>query len=118
MREHPCRRRSCDAAGLGAAAGPLIGGVVTSAISWRASFGLQVLVVAWIILLARKIADAGPEEPKPRFDLMKEFFDGVGEGFSAGVWEDAPADRPEFRERYKRQLERQAKARKAEEEPV
>jgi MFS family permease len=41
------------AAGLGAAAGPLIGGLVTSAISWRASFGLQVLVVAWIILLAR-----------------------------------------------------------------
>ena len=37
------------AGGLGAAAGPLIGGLVTSAISWRASFGLQVLVVAWII---------------------------------------------------------------------
>ena len=33
------------AGGLGAAAGPLIGGLVTSAISWRASFGLQVLVV-------------------------------------------------------------------------
>src|SRR5580698_4900574 len=32
------------AGGLGAAAGPLIGGLVTSAISWRASFGLQVLV--------------------------------------------------------------------------
>src|SRR6516164_8185291 len=43
------------AGGLGAAAGPLIGGVVTSAISWRASFGLQVLVVAWIIWLGRKI---------------------------------------------------------------
>ena len=37
------------AGGLGAAAGPLIGGLVTSAISWRASFGLQVLVVLWII---------------------------------------------------------------------
>ena len=35
------------AGALGAAAGPLIGGLVTSAISWRASFGLQVLVVAW-----------------------------------------------------------------------
>ena len=58
------------AGGLGAAAGPLIGGVVTSAISWRASFGLQVLVVAWIILLARKITDPAPEEPKPRFDAL------------------------------------------------
>jgi MFS family permease len=57
------------AAGLGAAAGPLIGGVVTSAISWRASFGLQVLVVAWIILLARKITDPGSQKAKPRFDL-------------------------------------------------
>jgi chlorophyllide a reductase subunit Y len=55
---------------------------------------------------------------KPRFDRMKEFFAGVGEGFAAGVWEDTPQDRPEFRERYKRQLERQAKARKAQEEPV
>ena len=33
------------AAGLGAAAGPLIGGLVTSLLSWRASFLLQVLVV-------------------------------------------------------------------------
>src|SRR5215469_9097681 len=40
------------AAGLGAAAGPLIGGTITSAISWRASFGLQVLIVGWIVLLA------------------------------------------------------------------
>ena len=31
------------AGGLGAAAGPLIGGLVTSALSWRYSFGLQVL---------------------------------------------------------------------------
>src|SRR5436305_4501540 len=57
------------AAGLGAAAGPLIGGVVTSAISWRASFGLQVLVVTWIILLARRISDPARAGHKPRFDL-------------------------------------------------
>jgi chlorophyllide a reductase subunit Y len=60
----------------------------------------------------------GAISSKPRFDRMKEFFAGVGEGFAAGVWEDTPQDRPEFRERYKRQLERQAKARKAQEEPV
>ena len=33
------------AAGIGAAAGPLIGGLITSYISWRASFLVQVLVV-------------------------------------------------------------------------
>jgi len=57
------------AGGLGAAAGPLIGGVITSAISWRASFGLQVLVVAWIIFLARRIHDPARPGPAPRFDL-------------------------------------------------
>jgi MFS family permease len=66
------------AGGLGAAAGPLIGGVVTSAISWRASFGLQVLVVAWIIWLARKIADPGPAEPRPRFDLTGAVLSAAG----------------------------------------
>jgi chlorophyllide a reductase subunit Y len=55
---------------------------------------------------------------KSRFDRMKEFFGGVGEGFAAGVWEDTPKDRPDFRERYRRQVERQAKERKAQEEPV
>jgi hypothetical protein len=66
------------AAGLGAAAGPLIGGVVTSAISWRASFGLQVLVVAWIILLARKIVDPAPEGPRARFDITGTVLSAAG----------------------------------------
>jgi len=57
------------AGGLGAAAGPLIGGLVTSAISWRASFVLQVLVVGWIIVLARKIVSPPQEGPRPGFDL-------------------------------------------------
>ena len=52
---------------------------------------------------------------KPRFDRMTEFFSGVGDGFAAGVWEDTPRDRAEFRERYKRQLAAQAKKRAAEE---
>ena len=66
------------AGGLGAAAGPLIGGVVTSAISWRASFGLQVLVVAWIMLLARKITDPGVQQPRPRFDFAGAVLSAAG----------------------------------------
>ena len=66
------------AGGLGAAAGPLIGGLVTSAISWRASFGLQVLVVAWIIMLARKIYDQGRPGPAPRFDLVGAILSAAG----------------------------------------
>jgi len=52
---------------------------------------------------------------KPRFDEMREFFAGVGEGHASGVWEDLPRDRPEFREQYQRKLARQVKSRKAEE---
>ena len=66
------------AGGLGAAAGPLIGGLVTSAISWRASFGLQVLVVAWIILLARKITDPSRPAKKTAFDLMGAVLSAAG----------------------------------------
>jgi len=66
------------AGGLGAAAGPLIGGLVTSAISWRASFGLQVLVVAWISWLARKITDPGRSAAKPAFDLTGAVLSALG----------------------------------------
>ena len=51
---------------------------------------------------------------KPRFDAMKAFFEGVGTGHTAGVWEDAPVDRPEFREKYKKALDIKAKQRAAE----
>ena len=52
---------------------------------------------------------------KSRFDEMSGFFDGVGTGFAAGVWEDVPKDHPEFRDHYKRHLAKLAKARKAQE---
>src|SRR6202042_3184160 len=57
------------AGGLGAAAGPLIGGLVTSAIPWRGGFGLQVLVVAWITVLPRRITAPPRPGSRPRFDL-------------------------------------------------
>jgi 3,8-divinyl chlorophyllide a/chlorophyllide a reductase subunit Y len=50
-----------------------------------------------------------------RFDVMKDFFEGVGEGFAAGVWDKQPEDNPAFRLEYKRRLEKEAKKRKAEE---
>jgi MFS family permease len=66
------------AGGLGAAAGPLIGGLITSAFSWRASFLLQILVVAWIIFLARRIPDSGRPANPPRFDLVGAILSGAG----------------------------------------
>jgi chlorophyllide a reductase subunit Y len=50
-----------------------------------------------------------------RFDEMKAFFAGVGTGYTAGVWQESPEDHPQFRERYKAQMAKQAAKRKAEE---
>lgn len=52
---------------------------------------------------------------KARFDEMKAFFKGVGEGHSTGIWEKLPKDNPQFRAEYTRRLEKEAKKRKAEE---
>ncbi len=37
---------------------------------------------------------------KARFDEMSAFFAGVGEGHAAGIWQDVPRDRPEFRKKF------------------
>jgi chlorophyllide a reductase subunit Y len=50
---------------------------------------------------------------KDRMDHMREFFEGVGNGDTAGVWEGAPNLRPDFRELNAKKLERAAKAAKA-----
>jgi len=67
------------AAGIGSATGPLIGGLITSAISWRASFLLQVLVVALIIISGhRRISDAGIQGARPHFDLLGAMLSAAG----------------------------------------
>jgi MFS family permease len=64
--------------GVGAAAGPLIGGLITSAISWRAAFIFQALVVVVIILLSRKITDPLPADPTRPFDTGGAVLSAVG----------------------------------------
>jgi MFS family permease len=66
------------AGGLGAAAGPLIGGLVTSAVSWRASFGLQVIVVGWITVLARRITEPRRTGRRSGFDLTGAVLSAAG----------------------------------------
>jgi MFS family permease len=57
------------AAGVGAATGPLVGGLITSSFGWRYSFTLQVLLVALIMVMSRRIRDLPAEGPKPAFDF-------------------------------------------------
>ena len=51
---------------------------------------------------------------KARFDTMSEFFGGTGKDHAAGVWETTPQDRPEFKADTRRQMDKLAKKRKAE----
>ncbi|OAI54474.1 MFS transporter [Gaiella sp. SCGC AG-212-M14] len=64
--------------GVGAAAGPLIGGVITTGISWRAAFVFQALVIATILLLSRRLVDPLPADPARPFDAVGAILSAVG----------------------------------------
>jgi MFS family permease len=64
--------------GIGAAAGPLIGGVITTGISWRAAFVFQALVVVTIVLLSRRMTDPIPADPTRPFDAVGAVLSAVG----------------------------------------
>jgi MFS family permease len=64
--------------GIGAAAGPLIGGLITSGISWRAAFVFQALIVGLILLLSRRVVDPVAPDPKRPFDAVGAALSGVG----------------------------------------
>jgi len=64
--------------GIGAAAGPLIGGIITTAISWRAAFVFQAAVIVIIILLGRRLTDPLPPDPTRPFDAVGAVLSGAG----------------------------------------
>jgi MFS family permease len=64
--------------GIGAAAGPLIGGLITTALSWRAAFVFQALVIVGIILLSRRIEDPLPPDPNRPFDVRGAVLSAAG----------------------------------------
>ena len=52
---------------------------------------------------------------KARMDFMTAFFEGVGEGDTAGVWEGTPTLRPDFRAKNAKKLAKKAEQAKREE---
>jgi len=66
------------AGGIGAATGPLIGGLITAAISWRAAFVFQALVIVAILWLARQVRDPLPPDPTRRFDTTGAILSSIG----------------------------------------
>ncbi|MFN3663890.1 chlorophyllide a reductase subunit Y [Yoonia sp.] len=51
---------------------------------------------------------------KEKMDTMRAFFEGVGRGDTAGVWEGSPNLRPDFRAAHQKKLDKQARAAAAE----
>jgi MFS family permease len=66
------------AGGVGAAAGPLLGGLITQAISWRAAFVFQALVIAAIVVLSRRVEDPLPADPTRPFDVQGAVLSAAG----------------------------------------
>src|SRR5213078_3553731 len=64
--------------GIGAATGPLIGGLITTAISWRAAFVFQALVIVIIVVLGRGLVDPVPADPARPFDTVGAVLSAVG----------------------------------------
>ncbi len=53
-----------------------------------------------------------------RMNSMKSFFEGVGEGDTAGIWQGDPISRPGYRDRYRKQREALARQRAKAEAPT
>jgi MFS family permease len=64
--------------GVGAAMGPLLGGLITTAISWRAAFVFQAIVIAVIVFLSRGIEDPLPADPSRPFDTVGAILSAAG----------------------------------------
>jgi MFS family permease len=80
-----------SAGAIAVAAGPLIGGLFTTYLSWRLVFAGEVLVVLAILALTRRMADT-PAEPDAGLDLMGTLLSAVGLGLvvygilRSGTW--------------------------------
>jgi MFS family permease len=69
-------------AGAAIAAGPLIGGWVTTEFSWRYVFAGETVIVAVILLLRRRLKRFPPAEPRPQLDLVGVALSAAGLGLA------------------------------------
>jgi MFS family permease len=67
-------------AGAAIAAGPLIGGWVTTELSWRYVFAGETVIVAAILLVRRRLRRAPPVDQPPRLDVVGVALSATGLG--------------------------------------
>jgi len=69
------------AGAIGSAIGPLLGGIITTAVSWRATFISEALIAVVIIFLSRNIVDVPFTGTKPKLDILGAVLSGLGMAF-------------------------------------
>jgi EmrB/QacA subfamily drug resistance transporter len=69
-------------AGAAIAAGPLIGGFVTTEFSWRYVFAGETVVVIGILLFRKRMVPAPPAEHIPKLDVVGAALSAIGLGLS------------------------------------
>jgi MFS family permease len=69
-------------AGAAIAAGPLIGGWVTTEFSWRYVFAGETVIVAAILLLRRRLKSFPPAERRPKLDVVGVGLSAIGLGLA------------------------------------
>jgi len=67
-------------AAAGAAFGPLVGGWVTTAYSWRLAFGMEAIIVVIVLASSGLLRDAAPVVPKPKLDYVGVVLSALGLG--------------------------------------
>jgi len=77
-------------AAAGAAFGPLIGGWLTTNLSWRVAFGMEAVIVVIVLLSSGLLVDAPKVIPKPKLDVVGVVLSATGLGmFVFGVLQTA-----------------------------
>ena len=66
--------------GAGIAVGPILGGWATTELSWRVIFWGEVVLVVFIIAMARLVADAPRSDAAPRLDVVGSVLSASGLG--------------------------------------
>jgi MFS family permease len=66
------------AGALGSATGPLLGGLITTALSWRVTFLSELLLAVVVVFLARRIRDPGLTGPRPTLDVRGAVLSALG----------------------------------------
>ena len=84
------------AAAIAAAVGPLLGGLITTYLSWRVAFAGEVLIIAIVLLGSRRVRDV-PYTGSRQIDIVGAILSAVGmSGVVLGilVWEEGGARLP------------------------